>query len=159
MKISKSGWLYKFHRLFGSTVYLNLQQGYNVNLCEMFWSTVGLVCLATFLLVGALSGLFIAFSILWVFLVAPYTGWFINEIWAFVSLLLTISFTGVFGFLYGFKLILQSVKGEIPWLPTYISKYLPEKKYTSKVKNKPNLLMEYIKAKKNKWCPLVELEE
>ena len=61
-------------------------------------------------------------------------------------------------------LLPKSIKGCIPWVPAYISKYFPEwkrkeKKYRKMSKpEQPNILVEYIKAKKAKWCPLLELE-
>ena len=48
--------------------------------------------------------------------------------------------------------------GDIKFLPDYLSKYLPERAKVNKT-TKPNILVEYVKAKKNKFCPLIELDK
>jgi hypothetical protein len=165
MKISKNGLWYNLHKNWPTSEYSDLCRGYQVSLCPWFWKGCGVLAVfaavVTFLLglvLGALSSLF-------TLLISPYTG-----IWQPDTIVvLGFAITGIALLLFtGFgatELLPKSFKGEIPWIPTYIYKYFPEwkakeKKYRKMSKPKqPNILVEYIKAKKSKWCPLLELEE
>jgi hypothetical protein len=59
-------------------------------------------------------------------------------------------------------MLVASFKGTIPWVPTYISKYLPEKKVekgATRTTKQPSILSQYYKAHKEKYCPMLTLKE
>lgn len=167
MKIKKNSFWFWLHESWGSGEYHELEyRGHAVSLCPYFWKGCSIL---VFYVVCALAVTAVALfllSMLFTLLVSPYLGiWLNNFIVTFnimcwmVALIATILFGIV-------ELLPASIKGDIPWIPTYISKYFPEwkskeKKYRkmSEPEKQPNILVQYIKAKKSKWCPLIELEE
>lgn len=132
MKINEKSWHF---RLLQQTCYSKARRYQNNggSLCGYFWSVVWeLVCLASmaFLMLGAL----------WIFVYQP-----ISYIWApdddkFVIVMIWAILLGV---------------GAASFVGVYIHKKLP-KKDKNKTKE-PNILVEYIRAKKQKFCPIIEI--
>jgi uncharacterized membrane protein len=165
MKLSKQSWHYKLNKLY--------THGVPRNLCGYFWRTVW-YCVA--LIPTAL--LFIPFWIISLLdkedRIFDKTGTqgFVDQYPA-VLLLDAILFTGysmiTMFFIWhtdikGFDAI-RMVFGGIGWFLVLIGiAYGIEQKIRERRKGKqkqkrPNIFVEYIKAKKNKYCPIIEWED
>lgn len=152
---SKSSWVYKFNNFINDEVSGSVNANGSKSLCPYFWLT--------------LWNVFI--SLVWAvlcFLVSSVLGDSVLEkvfsidvgisdlYWSWLVGILTIVL--VFGFVVLFAVIL--------YLTGEIFKYSKHKVSTFKGKNtkdntscKPNLLLEWLRAKKEKVCPMIEFKE
>lgn len=158
MKVNKNSWHFKLLKKVDSGVVDKLRGGYNITLCNYFWAVVfsGLKLLAagfgiafaavgiTALLLMMLSGVITLFLASWLPL-SP-----MNAHFSFVGLVLTAVVSVLFLTEWSKQLIRD---GQI------VPNYLKFKKSEVVVERKPNLLLDYLKAKKAKVCPLVTLED
>lgn len=163
-KIKKESFWFKLHKSWPTDQYYRLLRGHQVSLCSWFWKGCSILAIyVLFAVIGLIITTFIA-SMLFTLMVSPYLGFWLNEgIVSFNIIAWFVIFMALCLFAV-FDRLPQSIRGNIPWIPTYISKYLPERKQPekrskSKVERQPNILVQYIKAKKAKWCPLLELED
>lgn len=167
MKISKNSWHYKLNKLAKNEIIGNLHSNYfKPTLCRYFWATL----LSIFVLL--IKGISILFGLSCVALLAWVT--LINTFMTLFSLLTGIGmdhavhdlgFATIISFIFFITLgsFISFIRGDINFWP----KWFPVGKWINKLRNKtnkvsetkPNLIVEYIKAKKAKVCPLVELEE
>ena len=163
MIISKSSWHYKLNnwlRSSSNTMYY-LRYGDNVSLCWYFWFTVGSIfqmfSVASITLFLSVCALFAAWFMVInpiISLFALLTGYgypFANieayPLGLFVAFLIT-AFSG----------FVLWKDGSIKFAPEWLSKHF--KRSTKPAKPvKQSLVAEYIKAKKQKICPLVKLED
>lgn len=158
MKVNKNSWHYKLMNYFNFDIIDDLEYGSNVTLCRYFWNTVGsIIVLLGAILVGiCVAGLLSL--VLLAFVIAPISyltqsyfgfGWdFATELGA---LMIWIVWVGV-PLCMGLE---ATVKGKIKVFPNWMKVKLPEPVPNTK----PNILVEYVKAKKNKFCPLIELDK
>lgn len=169
MNISTNSWHYRLHKFRSTETYHELRNHYNrpkeypsVSLCWYFWATVG--TLFTTLALG-LSSLLIGGAIL---------TWFLNGLTIFILALFNV-FPEFLDYGYAFILwlfimatmtalitffsIVATAKGEIKFAPDYLTKLFPKKETSDSIviPKQLGLVGEYIKAKKSKWCPLVEV--
>lgn len=165
MKISKTSWHYWLNNKLrddSHTMY-NLKRGYPVSLCWYFWFTIvtiiqalaGAIMLATF---G--TGLV---YLSWVSVINPvvsmfalFTGYgyelaYIEGLYIGIVLLCVIT---TWGGCYFYS------QGEIKFAPEWLSKHFKRQRKVAPVAHKePSIFFKYIKAKKQKVCPLIELDE
>lgn len=158
MKVNKNSWHFKLLKKVDSGVVDKLRCGDNITLCNYFWAVVlsGLKLLAAglgitiaavslvALLLMMLSGIITLFFASWLPLSPT------NAHFSFFGLFLTVTFGGLFLIEWSKQLIRD---GQI------VPDYLKFKKSDVTVEHKPNLLSDYLKAKKAKVCPLVTLED
>ena len=157
MKVNKSSWHYKLMKYFKFDIISDLRYGSNVTLCRYFWNAVGSILMLFGAIALGIATVAIGLCILLV-LLSPISyltqsyfgfGWdFATElgvimIWMFwVATPLVAGFTAVFD-------------GQMKVFPSWMKiKLLPPA-----ASSKPNILVEYVKAKKNKFCPLIELDK
>ncbi len=130
MKISKSSWHYKLIKRY--------EEEPANNLCVYFWQVV-LGLLIPVFIIGAVS--FIIFFI-------------ISDTLIFMS--------GVIGFiLFVLFLVYVGLPLYDKYIEPFYNKYIKREPKPLKPKKdkKPNLTIEYLKAKKQKICPILEWEE
>lgn len=138
------------------------------NLCKLFWSSAASIpCLvvtwpwAVYHLIFDRKDPQHDCAIGWKFLLmgawcfsAIVTG---NGYWGFKSL--SVFLWGLWTLPLGLAIVLTVVFSMVYFFKEILPKWLPkkEKKYWSeKTEKKPNIVIEYIKAKKKKLCPMIE---
>ena len=157
MKVNRSSWRYKLMKYFKFDIISDLHCGSKVTLCRYFWNVLGGLLHLLGAVALSIATVVIGLCIL-VTLLSPISyltqsyfgfGWdFATElgvimIWMFwVAMPLVGGFTAVF-------------EGQMKVFPSWMKiKLLPPA-----ASSKPNILVEYVKAKKNKFCPLIELDK
>ena len=158
MKINKDSWHFKLLESNKSDYFYVLTHGGNVTLCKYFWVVVANVLAFCGKWVGITMGCIAALSLLAVMLSGVVTFFFANWIpfnevnarASFVGLTLT-TICFICATIEAAKNML--VDGRI------VPNYLKFKKSEVTVEHKPNLLLDYLKAKKAKVCPLITLED
>lgn len=142
MKIKQSSW----HFGLVSSFFTSIEYEHNVSLCKYFWMLVFSI------LVSAVLGVFLCFILTAFITFLTYPIWqFVlgsNIVVGFSSLLVWI----VFGKALQEEFGDSTANWNINVLPhVYTGR-------TNKKVKEPNVLIEYLKAKKNKVCPLLEIE-
>lgn len=169
MNLSTNSWHYRLHKFRTTDTYQELRNHNRwpkdypaVSLCWYFWATVGTMITTVFLGIGSIL---IGGAIL---------AWFLNGLTVFVLALFNVfpeflnydfalwSWLGGMSAIIGatlFSSVVATVKGEMKFAPDYLTKYFPKKGDTCEkvIPKQLGLVGEYIKAKKSKWCPLVEV--
>lgn len=168
MKINRSSWHWWLHKQLETKTYRRLVSGYkSITLCQYFWSTVFALIQAIGLCVLTLLGVLMLCIILLLvfnFLVVVFgalTGYFPSWVGQTqlgaaigiggITIILALS-AGVSGFV-------DYYRGTIPFWPDYISKHFVKDAEESNNKTESGLIVSYYKAWKDKFCPIVELEE
>lgn len=152
MKINRKGLWFKLHKAMGTDEYYELLDGYKVSLCPYFWK--GLGCLLVCLL-GVVCSVFALFALVCIltFLTGPYTGW-----WGFGNMA-----TGGAVIVIGGLTIttFTSPFWGLPVFPNWIKKPVAKvfKKTIPETPKSVNVIKEYYKAHKSKFCPMIELED
>lgn len=164
MNINKNSWHYKLLNKMDFRVARRLKyEDSNVTLCEYFWNVVAagvtfvaIALIITFLVLGSLFiastmlvGLVIFFGASWLPVVEYGSFIFGNHA---VGLLLSI----LIGIAFAWQTAIDQVKAGLI-IPNWMK--LSKQKVTPNKETKPNILFEYIKAKKNKFYPIVKLED
>lgn len=177
--INKNGWLYKFNKWINknSDIVRTLENGWNVSLCQYFWLSVWNILVVTPIKAIVL--------IVWsVFMLAAFWWLVANPIVSLFALytgiglaLLTpesilVGLIAIFLFYVLLPLLLGGLAykdGDINFAPEYMKRpfrslikkvtpLLPEKKESAPKKPKePNIVWQYLKAKKEKMCPMLKL--
>jgi hypothetical protein len=158
MKVNKSSWHYRLMNYFNFKITDDLDYNRNVTLCRYFWNVVGsLISLLGGVLVGiAVAG--IMCLALFAFLIAPIsylTQSYFGFGWDFATDLGFIMIWIIWVIVPFFMGLEATIKGNMKVFPNWMKIKPPE----PAPDNKPNLLVEYVKAKKSKFCPLIELDE
>jgi hypothetical protein len=158
MKVNKSSWHYRLMDYFNFKIINDLYSGTNVTLCRYFWNVVGsLITLLGGVLVGiAVAG--VMCLTLFAFVIAPISyltqsyfgfGWDIATQLGFIMIWIC---WVIIPLCMGLEAAIRGNMKVFPnWMKIKLSEPAPE--------TKPNLLVEYVKAKKSKFCPLIELEK
>lgn len=154
IKINEESLLFKLNKVIDSPSYRQLIYTQSTSLCEYFWYgclgglAVTIVCLG---LLGV--GYLIVCAL--VFLTGPYTGW-----WGFVNM------SEIGGMIVIFALVVVGTTGwfwGLPIVPNWIkypfSKLLPENIESKDQPVKVSIILEYYKAYKEKWCPVIVLDK
>lgn len=158
MKVNKNSWHYKLMNYFNFDIIDDLRYGSNVTLCRYFWNAVGSIiallgAVALGLMVAALASL-----VLLAFVIAPIsylTQSYFGFGWDFATELGVVMIWVVWVILPLGHGLEQTIKGKMKVWPSWMKiKLLPPA-----ASSRPNILVEYVKAKKNKFCPLVELDK
>ena len=164
MNINRNSWHYKLLSKMDFRVARQLKyEDSNVTLCQYFWNVVAaslaLTCaiiIITFVLLGSLfivssmiTGLVIFFGASWL----PVFGygsfmWANHGVGLLLSVLVGVSFI--------WQTAIDQVKAGLI-VPSWMK--FSKQKVTPNKETKPNILFEYVKAKKNKFCPIVKLED
>jgi hypothetical protein len=162
--INKKGLFYKVHQWWGTTEYFTLIHTGTVGLCEWFWKGVWMLAVSLIITLVVTAG---TLGVLW--MVGNFILFLLGGFWeeAFVYTEVTsaeigLIFLSVAALSIAVAMLVASFEGTIPWMPTYISKYLPEKKVEKGVTRptkQPSILSQYYKAHKEKYCPMLTLKE
>jgi hypothetical protein len=155
MNINKNSWHFKLLDYFDHNVIWHLQRGNNVSLCNYFWNVIGaLLRVLTIIGGGAVVTVVIginlyAFFGALMYLLLPLTGplfdYKLYEV-GFAVLIFALGITSVAG-------ICATIGGDMKVVPNYL------KRTTTEDDKPPSLFLSWLKAKKDKVCPLVKLEE
>lgn len=155
MNINKNSWHFKLLDYFDHEVIFDLHYGNSVSLCKYFWNVIGalLKVLATIgggVVVTIMAGIVLyAFFGSLMYLLLPLTGpLFDYKLYEVGVTILTFALcVAVVGGIIG------TVNGDMKLVPNYL-------KRTKIADDKPpSLFLSWLKAKKDKVCPLVKLEE
>lgn len=163
-EIKENSWHFKFHEKRRTQTHYRLYNNQAITLCSYFWSTVGVLLLSLAQLVGWVIGaiglIFITGALIYLLVIVPlnsllfiYTG--IGYEHKLSNGLVIVLVECIAAILVG---IVTTLQGDMEVCPKWLK--LPKfDKDTKIVENKtPNLLLEYMKAKKAKVCPLVQLK-
>jgi len=164
MNINKSSWHFKLLDKLDFKISRRLKyEDEVVTLCQYFWNVVAAVIIGatigfimTFLVLGSLLvlssmviGLVIFFGASWL-PVVEYGGF----MFSYHAMGMGLSF--LFSTAFIFQTAIYQVKAGLivpDWMKFSKQEIKPKKE------TKPNILFEYVKAKKNKFCPVVKLED
>ena len=150
--MKRTTWHYKLLKKYNAHTAWQLENDIEVSLCQYFWTVVGFSALTLFLAAIILfsgSVALVAAINLVGFLLIPVTG--VIAPWSLGLAMATIGFSTLASI--G---IMSEQSGGLKVLPDYISKHFPEKK---KEKKEPGLFAQMYKAHKEKFCPMVKLNE
>ena len=158
MKVNKNSWHYKLMNYFNFDIIDDLRYGNNVTLCRYFWNAVGSVIALLGAITVGICATALASLVLMVFVIAPisyltqsYLGFGWDMATELGALMIWICWVAI-----PFSMGLEStVKGRMKVFPNWMKIKLPEQAPDTK----PNILVEYVKAKKSKFCPLIELDK
>ena len=141
MKINKKSLWFQWHEIFETSSYKRLERGDSVNLCIYFWQGVMYLVYIAVVLVTAL----VCTLCILAFLSGPYTGYWgpgeVSELGAILTYAL---------------LVVMCTTGAIAY---YLDMMEVFPKWLKFGESKPNTLVEYLKARKAKFCPMIELED
>lgn len=172
MKISENSWHFKLNRLYERSVAHDLKYGYSVTLCEYFWATVwSFVCL-----IGSCvkwTGIsIVCLAAFWFFVGNPlftliqlHSGWIVSNVDALQFGLIILYLDLVIVMFIGILSVKDGYMKVFPkWLPIpklwdWLCKKINRRANPKKVDSEPNLVLEFIKAKKQKFCPIIKLKE
>lgn len=176
MKMRKDSWHYKLNSsdtwTFGfisGEMYMNDKYSGKISLCVYFWLTVFSCMFAVIRALSlAVAGLLILFAV-WMFVLAPWLMYidiisllFTDDVifgFTKTSELVTINF--ILLAIHAFLAFQLCKENGMEWWPSYL-KWVPalfRKESSPKKQKQPSLLKAYIKAKKDKVCPLIEFED
>lgn len=147
MKVSRNSWHFRFNKEVGEAFGMGAYPG--KTLCSYFWGTIWNMVVMCFVAV-----------LVWVFLVLMgipvFAAFGINNL----SIFLTATLYPIAGM--GLVACVCCIGAGIIWL----SDYLQDKRWQRQeareqagIVKRPNLVVEYIKAKKQKVCPIIEVVE
>ena len=157
MKVNKSSWHYKLMDYFNFKIIRDLSYGENVTLCRYFWNVVGsllLLLVATAAVIGG-TGFLLCVAFILLSPLSYLTQAYFGFGWDAMSKM------GVAGIWFMWVLLplliglVEAFKGNMKVFPSWMKIKLTPPAASSK----PNILVEYVKAKKNKFCPLIELDK
>ena len=158
MKIKKSSWHYKLNAYWGEYEFTDkVEEGF-MTLCPYFWLTVrNLVgCIISVGLLGLVTMFLVLFlaNFLDYFLIG-FTGdsWILSDDYRWDPL-----FVGII-FLAFMALLSDYLRHKGRFVPHYLKGILPKRKKRVGKGKESSLVYEYLKAKKEKFCPIVQLEE
>lgn len=158
MKVNKNSWHYKLMDYWDYKVIYRLRCGFNVTLCQYFWNVVGAILqsvgFAAMIVVAIALFLALVFGIV----IAP-INYLLTAYFGVPELMEGLGVVSIFIFWVFLPLIAgceEYLRGNIKGIPDWMR--LAPKEIVKKEK-KPNLAWEYIKAKKRKVCPLIQLEK
>lgn len=161
-EISRKGLWFKLHKFARTANHEELYCKEETNICSWFWK--GWVILGVIILTIPFLLILIYITVVnWVLvLVTGALGVFLP--WLDVYDAIFFTFIVLFALVvYGGGLLADSFEGDIPWIPAYISKYLPKKigsRYIRPTKkHQPSLISTYYSAYKAKMCFKVKVEE
>lgn len=164
MNINRNSWHYKLLSKMDFRVARQLKyEDSNVTLCQYFWNVVAaslaFICATIIITSVVLGSLFIAFSILVglaIFFGASWLPVVEHGSFMFGSHVGGLIFSFLVGTAFVWQTALEQVKAGLI-IPDWMK--FSKQKVTPKKETKPNILFEYVKAKKNKFCPIVKLED
>lgn len=155
MNINKNSWHFKLLDYFDHEVIIDLHYGNNVSLCNYFCSVVGALLKVLAIIIGGIINtaslgiiLYALFGSL-MYLLLPLTGpLFDYKLYegGLSVLIFAIGITIVAG-------ICATIGGDMKVVPKYL------KRDQAEDNKHPSLFLSWLKAKKDKVCPLVKLEE
>lgn len=161
MKIDKNSWHFKLLDYFDCNITYKLSRGYNVTLCQYFWNVVGALIRGfalgfAFLFIGLFSC-----AAIWAVILMPINYLFISYFG--VEVFEDNGYFGL-GMLVVFWMVIPTIVGCGDYVDGRMKLFPKWMKLSSvntkpRAEKKPSLIVEYLKAKKSKICPLIELEK
>lgn len=158
MKVNKNSWHYKLMDYWDYKIIDQLLYGNNVTLCKYFWNTIGailqsvgfvlMICTAIALLSLCFFGIIVAPIN---YLLTAYFG--VPELCEGLGVVTIFLFWVILPIIAGFE---EYMRGNIKGIPDWMRSTPKEEVVVTK---SPNLVWEYLKAKKAKVCPLIQLEK
>lgn len=156
MKVSKNSWHYKLATSCNTVVAYRLTCEYPVSLCQYFWSVVGGTCLWTVMgLIGLLCawGLLTPFATFFVAITGDDYGIGFLKMSAEVGSIILPILWMVIPMMVGCGMWRE---GDIELCPKWMKINIRPRVKKDK---QPSLIVEWVKAKKAKVCPLVEVSD
>lgn len=158
MKVNKNSWHYKLMDWWDYGVTVELHCGFNVTLCKYFWNVVGAILQSVgfaIMIVVAIALFAFVFAAIVIapinYLLTAYFG--VPELMEGVGVVTIFIFWVLLPLIAGFE---ECMRGNIKGIPDWM-RSTPKEEVV--VEKKPNLVWEYIKAKKAKVCPIVSLND
>lgn len=158
MKVNKNSWHYKLMDYWDYKIIYRLNLDYNVTLCQYFWTVVGAILqsvgFAAMIVVAIAVFVSLAFAIIIApinYLLTAYFG--VPELYEGLGAVTIFLFWVVIPLVGGIE---EYHRGNIKGIPDWMRSTSKE---VVKKEKKPNLAWEYIKAKKRKVCPFIQLEK
>lgn len=163
MIVSKNSWHFKLNKNWGGhDIRYTLSKGNKISLCEYFWETVksfvGLFA-ATIFMLGLCGAVLYGLLAPFVLLFSSFTGiwWEIPDYYEIgaIVMIFTIILVPIFAVL---ATLFGPMKVFPKWFP--VDKWLGQVIDKSKehTPEKVNIIVEWIKAKKSKVCPIIEFK-
>lgn len=162
MKINRDSWHFKLIQEYDRDLAWELKNGYRISFCKYFWCVMWCFpkMFAVFLMLVTLAAF--AFTGFCLLIVYPLNFLLIGLF--DIVLLEDPKGIGIFGMLLSLSLTVVisftlAFQGDLKVVPKYLK--FPEKqpKPKANIEKRPNIFLEYIKAKKAKMCPLVTLQD
>lgn len=162
MKINRDSWHFKLIQEYDRDLAWELKHGFRISFCKYFWCVMWCFpkLLALFLMLALLAAM--AFTGFCLLIVYPLNFLLIGLF--DIVLLEDTSGIGSFGMVLSLMLTVclsfaMAFQGDLKVVPKYLKLPAKEPKPKVNIDKKPNIFLEYIKAKKAKMCPLVTLQE
>lgn len=158
MKVNKNSWHYKLMNYFNFDIIVDLRYGSNVTLCRYFWNVIGSIIALLGAITLGICATALASLVLMAFVIAPIsylTQSYLGFGWDTASEIGVVMIWICWVVLPFFVGLEDAIKGNMKVFPNWMKIKLPE----PAPETKPNILVEYVKARKNKFCPLVELDK
>ena len=154
-KIDKKGLWFKLHESASTEEYYGLMVGRPVSVYTWFWKGMGLLFFCTLIGLAGLGVLFIMMTMV-SFLLSPLTGYHgLSETGLYFVIVLPILFLMIG--------MLSTLEGNMEvwpkWIKDPLHKLFKSSKPKTPKKPKSNILIQYYKARKEKWCPMLTLED
>lgn len=158
MKVNKSSWHYRLMNYFNFDIISDLRYGGKVTLCKYFWNVIGSIITLLGAILLSIAGIFVASILLLSVVIAPIsylTQAYFGFGWDFASEL-GVGLIWILWVVIPLGIGVQSVaQKQMKVFPAWMKISLPE----TVPNTKPNILVEYVKAKKNKFCPIIEVSD
>lgn len=158
MKVNKNSWHYKLMKYFKFDIIDDLKYGENVTLCRYFWNTIGSILTLLGAIMVGISSAGIASLVLLAFVIAPIsylTQSYLGFGWDMATELGVVMIWIVWVMIPLGVGLEATIRGNMRVFPSWMK----FKIFPPAASSKPNILVEYIKAKKSKFCPLIELDK
>lgn len=158
MKVNRNSWHYKLMDHFDHNVISRLDYNQSVTLCQYFWSLIGALFQSIGVVLLGIGCTLMLSVIVFAVIVAP-INYLLTAYFGVVDItdgcggMLLVLFWIVIPLFAGIE---EYMRGNIKGVPDWMR--FSHKEVVKKEK-KPNLAWEYIKAKKRKVCPLIQLEK
>lgn len=154
MKVRENSWFFKL--FLTEKLQRKFRKGYPVDVCSVFWSSVGFISL--YIVTAALIILLLTCFLLFVHGTITGSVKDLNPVVSLVGILasMCLMFVAAYFLLrYLIILLVVSLEKPVDKVGDWLDRYFADRKKEPK---QPGLLSSYIKARKERMCTLVEFE-
>lgn len=165
--MKQNSWHFKLHKFLGTSTYYSLRYGKQVGLCEYFWKTI--IAMLLFIAVVGVCSLVLFATVLnpIIYLFTTLSGlglgYYDSDLLELGMIFIWINLACISWIGAGL-----AAEGRIKvfpkWFPVdrWVDFSKLKAKFSSKEDNttkEPSLILQYLKAKKDKFCPMLKLED